>query len=244
MLRQVKLLAGQRLVKPVVEAFAITDFLLTNPIRAGRQLAEPDRSHFARAVTYFIAALSTAIVFNQVSSFALGIKTVDQWLYWTMSGAMVVCIAALALVIGWFLGAKPPKIFINAAFLAYGASLLIGSFILAGASLTLAGLRYVSFIPDFNSDLASFENFKTIAMQTYLDCLRDESVLFNAIYNGWGGAFEGLPFPLDELSYVQPAFHAAASLLFIAMVFSGGSPRWTAAAAAALSVTVRRRLMF
>jgi hypothetical protein len=71
-------------------------------------------------------------------------------------------------------------------------------------------------------------------MVAYNACQRMESLVFNALYNGLGGAYGALRAPVDELSYAQPVLHVAASILFAALVFLGVQRRRLAAAAAAL----------
>jgi hypothetical protein len=113
----------------------------------------------------------------------------------------------------------------NAALLAFGASLLVGSFVLLVASLTLVALHEIGYIPDFKEDLTAYQNFQVVGMHAYYECLRAESTLFNTLYNSLGGAFDVLSKPIDDLSWVQPAFHIAASFLFVTLAFFGATRR-------------------
>ena len=72
-----------------------------------------------------------------------------------------------------------------------------------------------------------------IGEQAYHECLRKESTLFNALYNAAGGAYGALRYPIDELSYVQPILHFAASFVFATLAFFGASRRRPAAVLAA-----------
>lgn len=201
MLQLLRRLGSAGFARPAVEMLALTDLVVSNPARAGREFSQEVPRRFGGAASYFFAALSTGFILTQVAVTVLGIERVEHLSFWLLSVALIASIAVLASAIGAVLGVSGPRwLFVRAAMLAFGASFLIGSFVLAGASLTLACLRYVGFVPDFHEDLAAFQNFKKIGMQAYFDCLRGESVVYNVLYNGLGGAFEDLRDPIGALS--------------------------------------------
>jgi hypothetical protein len=122
---------------------------------------------------------------------------------------------------------------------AFGASFLVASFVLAVSAATLVLLREAGYIPGFKQDMTAFHNFEAVGMSAYYECLRDESRVFNALYNGLGGSFDALSKPLDDLSWVQPTFHIAAALLFVALVFLASKPpKFIAASTATIACVV------
>jgi hypothetical protein len=123
------------------------------------------------------------------------------------------------------------------AFLAYGACYLIGNFMLAGASLTLSGLREVGYIPDFNVDMSLARNYEKIANDAWRDCLREHSILFDALYHGFAAtAFRALRYPLDGLYFLEHIFALVASVLFTILAYFGSERRrWASGLAAGLS---------
>lgn len=224
-------------VRPVRDLVDTTFLLITNPASVAREYARQDGHQFERAVTYFVAAFSAAVILNKIASWALGVETIQDVPYWAFYGFAVLFISVLAALLAFILGSSPPTLFLKAACLTYGACFLIGSFLVAGASLTLAGLHEVGYIPDFRPDPTSFKNYFQIGMQAFWDCLRDESMLFNVLYNGVEGRFENLNEPIDLLSWLQPLLFLATSLLFAGLAFFGAEHRrWAAAVTAVLSV--------
>ncbi len=226
-------------IGPLRDLADTTFLLITSPASVAREFAGQDGHQFARAVTYFVAAVSAAVILNKIASWALGIETIEEVPYWTFYVFTVLCIAFLAALLAFPLGPAPPTLFLKAVFLAYGACFLIAGFLVAGASLTLAGLREFGYIPDFRPDPTSYENFTQIGNQAYFDCLREESMLFNVVYHGVEGRFDTLNHPIDDLSYVQTILLIAAWLLFAVLAFFGADRRrWVAAIAAGLSVGI------
>jgi len=232
--RAIREFADKLVLGPARDLLDTTAFLLGSPASVARQFAAERR--LAAAGRYFVVAFSSAVILHKIASAALGIETINEILFWSVHVALVLCIALLAALLAVLLQLQlsPFSMFLKPALLAYGASFLIGGFVLAVASATLVALREVGYIPDFKHDLARMPNFHVIGMQAYYDCLRKESTLFNALYNGVGGAYEGLRPPIDNLSYVQPLLHVAASFLFAGLVYFGTKRKKVAAGLAAL----------
>lgn len=111
---------------------------------------------------------------------------------------------------------------------------------LAGASLTLSGLREVGYIPDFNIDMSLARNYEKIAGQAFVECLREHSILIDALYQGFAAtAFRALRPPLDQLYFLEHIFALVGSVLFTILAYFGSQRRrWASGLAAALSSAV------
>jgi hypothetical protein len=190
-------------------------------------------------VTYFAAAFSAALVLNAIAFRALGIEAADELPYWVVHVAVILAIGVLAVPLALPLGPAPAAIFPRLALLTYGACLLLGSFVLAGAAVTLAVSRELGFIPNLKRDAQVYEQFEAAANLAYYECLRAESAMMNAFYSAFLGPFEELRFPIDELSFMLPVSYVGASLLFVVLCFFGASRRrWVAASTAGLSCAI------
>jgi hypothetical protein len=236
MRQQVNTAVERLFIGPLRDLVDTTFELITRPASVARRFAQEDGHQFSRAATYFVAAFSASIILNKIASAALGVETIDEVPYWTFYAFAVLSIALLAALIAFPLRPAPASLFVKACCLAYGACFFITGLLLAGASLTLSVLYSVGYIPDFRTDLASYASFQQVGKHAYWNCLREESVLFNAFYNGFAGSYETLKKPIDGLSYVQPVLFIAASFLFGGLAYYGANHRrWAAAAAAILS---------
>jgi len=237
MRRQFRPTVERLFVRPVRDLADTTFLLITNPASVAREYARQDGDQFTRAVTYFVAAFSAAVVLSKVVQFVLGIETIKEVQYWSLHVAMVLCIALLAALLAFAMQSAPVSLFLKMAFLAFGASFLIGNFMLAGASLTLFGLREVGYIPDFNVDMTLVRNYEKIGELAYWECLSQQSILFDALYHGFAaGNFKALRAPLDELYYLEGIFLLAASVLFTILAYFGSERRrWASGLAAGLS---------
>jgi len=215
-----------------------TSFLLiTSPASVAREFASQDGHQFARAVIYFVAAFSAAVILNKVALSVLSIDAIKEVQYWLIHVAMVLCIALLAALLAFAMQSAPVSLFLKMAFLAYGACYLIGNFMLAGASLTLFGLREVGYIPDFNVDMSLVRNYEKIANEVYRECVREHSILFDTLYHGFAAtAFTALRYPLDGLYFLEHIFASVASVLFTILAYFGSERRrWASGLAAGLS---------
>lgn len=238
MRQQIKPTVERLFLGPLRDLVDTTFDLTTRPASVAREFAEENGHQFARAVTYFVATFSAAVILSKITYAALGIETVKEVPYWTLHVGVFLCIVILAAILAFPLRPGPTSLFVKAACLAYGACFLICSFLLAVASLTLVGLRQVGYIPDFNVDMTSVRNYVLIGEQAFRECLREQSIIFDATQNGFGGAFKALRYPLDKLTYVQPIFFFVAPVLFAVLTFFGAERRrWAAGLAAGLSGT-------
>jgi len=226
-------------IRPLRDLVDTTFLLITRPASVAREFASQDGHELARAITYFVAAFSAGVILENIASWALDIEAFSDVSYWTLHLLAVLSITALAAFIAFVLGSSPPVVFVKSACLAYGAYILINSLLLAGASHTLAALHKVGHIPDFKPDFASFEDYIPIAKQAYFDCLRKESVLFDIMYDGFGGRYGQLKDPLDEITYLGLVLFTVASILFAVLAFLGTKRRrWVAAVAAVLGAVI------
>jgi hypothetical protein len=143
MRQQIKPTVERLVIRPLRDLVDTTFLLITSPASVAREFASQDGHQFARAVTYFVAAFSAAVILSKVVQLVLGIETIKEVQYWSLHVAMVLCIALLAALLAFAMQSAPVNLFLKMAFLAFGACFLIGNFMLAGASLTLFGLREV-----------------------------------------------------------------------------------------------------
>lgn len=226
-------------LEPLRDLVDTTFDLITRPASVAREFAEEDGHQFARAIMYFVAAFSAAVILEKIATWSLGLETFSDLSYWIINLLGILSITVFAAFFAFVLGSSPLVGVVKSACLAYGAGILISGFLMAGATLTMAGLHKVGYIPDFASDLASFENWGQIWNQAYLGCLRKESTLFDILYDGLGGRYERLSDPLDNLNYLSVVFLIAATILFAVLAFFGMKRRpWSAAVAAVLGAVI------
>jgi hypothetical protein len=93
MLRQLQHLGGGRFARPALEMLAVTDLLVSDPIRAGREFLRAAPQQFGKAASYFFAALSTGFVLTQVAVSTLGIERIEQLAFWVLSVGLIACVA-------------------------------------------------------------------------------------------------------------------------------------------------------
>ena len=239
MSKQITPTVERLVIRPLRDLLDTTFLLITSPASVAREFASQDGHQFARAVTYFVAAFSAGVILENIAAWSLGVDPFAEFSYWAINGFIFLCIAVLAVFLAFVLGSSPPSLLLKSACLAFGACTLIGSFLIAGASLTLAGLHKVGYIPDFIPDPTSFENYMQIGKQAYLDCLREQSMLFGLLFDGLGDRYERLKDPIDEISWVWGVLFIVAWVLFAVLAFFGTERRrWAAAVAASLSVPI------
>lgn len=222
-------------LKPLNYLIDTTTVVVTQPSYLMRGQRMPTK----KAAAYFIASLSAAILLQKLSSFVLGTEESAEWAVWIVHGMVVIAIALVAASVSLLLAIGVPSVILSGAFVAYGACILVGSFVLAGASLTLAGLHGIDAIPELKEDLTAFANLVVVAKVARFDCLRGNSLFFNTWYHALGGGFESLRWPIDILGYLQPTEYLAGTILFGALVYFGTlRQRWSAAVLAGLSGSV------
>jgi hypothetical protein len=239
MRQQIKPTVERLIIGPLRDLVDTTFDLITRPASVAREFAQEDGHQFARAVTYFVAAFSAGVILENIASWSLGLETFSDLSYWIINLLGILSITVLAAFLAFVLGSPPLVVVVKSACLAYGAWILISGFLMAGATLTMAGLHKVGYIPDFTSGLASFENWEQIWTQAYFDCLREENTLFAYAYDGLGGRYERLNDPLDKISYLSVVFLIAATILFAVLAFFGMKRRrWSAAVAAVLGAVI------
>src|SRR6185295_12100922 len=148
MWQQLSSIFHRLVVGPTGKLVDTTVSLLTEPSVMAKRFAGTGGRQTTRAVTYFAAAFSAALVLNAIAFRALGIEAADELPYWVVHVAVILAIGVLAVPL---------------ALLTYGACLLLGSFVLAGAAVTLAVSRELGFIPNLKRDAQVYEQFEAAA---------------------------------------------------------------------------------
>jgi hypothetical protein len=198
----------------VSDLYGTTAQLIGEPRRLGQEFASPEVKFLRRAIAYFISALSAAIILTNLAHLALGISAVEELSIWAWQIFLLIAVALLTMAISLAISDVPSTAILKAAFLSFGGALLFGSFFLAVAAATVWVAHATQLIPNFTHDLETYKSFVEAGMSAYYDCLKNENILFRVIYNGLGGAFEMLRWPIDGLSYVQPMFDVWGAIVF------------------------------
>jgi hypothetical protein len=218
-MKSITLQAAKRiLATPTVKLLDTASDVLFKPSRIAR-LASRQDSHF-QAGGFFVKAVSSAIILTSISHWILGIGGLIEIFYWLVQLIFVSSVITLAWCIALPANPPPGKTFIFAACYTYGTSYLLGAIFLCSAAMTLQTLHWFNIIPPFKYDpllWAHPEYLKSATNEIY-QCLRQASSLFDLFYNGLGGQFEALHFPISGLSYVQPVSHLVLTLIYARII--------------------------
>ena len=234
------------LVRPLSSLLTITELVVASPSITARELVKKTRGNVTQSCGYFLAAMSLGIAFYSLAAWVLNIESPSELPVWLFNIAVIIIVFAVTMVFAVVVRTAPLIFFFKALLFAYGAAFLLCYFILAGAAVTVRTLHELSWIPNFKRGLHLFAEYKEIINKEYYDCIRGESMIFDIIYNGFGGAFESLQEPFASLSYVQPVFHVVGSVLFALIVYHAASrrPALTSAGVLVAASTVYSAIVF
>jgi hypothetical protein len=166
-----------------------------------------EQRSFGKALTFFMAAVSAAVVIDKIGYLALGGGAFNEIYYWILT---LFFISAFALLLSIPLsigrGMQTGKV-VHLSLFSMGASSFVASLVFTVAAGTLFILRYGGYIPDFTLDPSSFSNFEAIGMRAYRECIMENNLLMHIILTS-DGAVDLLAPPIRHLPYVRIAVFA------------------------------------
>ncbi|MCH9809229.1 MAG: hypothetical protein K0U74_16000 [Alphaproteobacteria bacterium] len=171
-----------------------------------------------QSVGFAVAALSLSIFLYATAFWLLGVSGPEEFYFWAFNLILIFAVSLITGATTSMLRLAPFAWTSALTIYSFTASTLIGAVVLFGASFGIWLVSYYGLAPLPKLSVgawADHEVWSDVAMNIYFQCLRADNYLYSLLYAGMGGPFEGLIFPVGELSYLIPA----AYLLAVTAVF-------------------------